>query len=94
MPEDASIESLADTSVDVDVTSAAVDPVAADPSAPVAPVAAVLPARIQPLPAGADGKVPDLFPPCGGSWRRDADGGLTPLDAATAQAAGLSFTEV
>lgn len=34
---------------------------------------------------------PEPRPPCGGSWIRDADGGLTPGDAATAQAAGLDW---
>ncbi len=43
--------------------------------------------RIEPLPDGSD-----QGPPCGGSWQRDADGGLTPLDAATALAAGLHWS--
>ncbi len=32
---------------------------------------------------------PEPLPPCGGSWTRDADGGLTPSDLATATRAGL-----
>lgn len=40
-------------------------------------------------PQQLDGKPVDLAPPCGGSWSRDADGGLTPADEATARAAGL-----
>lgn len=34
---------------------------------------------------------PEPRPPCGGEWLRDADGGLTPADAATAAAAGLAW---
>lgn len=37
---------------------------------------------------------PEPRPPCGGSWIRDADGGLTPGDADTAQAAGLAWAPV
>ena len=36
-----------------------------------------------------DGKPAELTPPAGGSWTRDADGGLTPADEATARGAGL-----
>lgn len=32
-----------------------------------------------------------VMPPTGGSWTRDADGGLTPGDAQTAAAAGLTW---
>lgn len=34
---------------------------------------------------------PQPRPPCGGSWIRDEDGGLTPGDADTAAAAGLAW---
>lgn len=33
----------------------------------------------------------ELLPPAGGSWIRDADGGLTPADEATAKGAGLDW---
>lgn len=36
---------------------------------------------------------PEPLPPCGGSWRRGEDGGLSPTDAATAEAAGLAWSE-
>lgn len=39
----------------------------------------------------ADGAPIDLAPPCGGSWIRDADGGLSPADESTAAAAGLAW---
>ena len=35
------------------------------------------PARLDPV-LGADGQPLERDPPCGGRWRRDADGGLTP----------------
>ena len=41
--------------------------------------------RIEPV------KGADVNPPCGGSWLRDADGGLSPADADTAAAAGLAW---
>ncbi|ACB34505.1 hypothetical protein Lcho_2239 [Leptothrix cholodnii SP-6] len=47
--------------------------------------------RIAPVIDAETGKVIELNPPCGGSWLRDADGGLTPGDAATAKAAGLQW---
>lgn len=34
--------------------------------------------------------VPEPMPPCGGSWIRDEEGGLTPADLATASRAGLA----
>lgn len=40
--------------------------------------------RIEPTEANP---MPD--PPCGGSWNREADGGLAPADLATAIRAGL-----
>lgn len=49
-----------------------------------------LPTRIPPH---ADGET-EIRPPCGGSWLRDADGGLSPGDAATAEAAGLAWPAV
>jgi len=39
----------------------------------------------------ADGRQVELNPPSGGSWLRDADGGLTPLDKHTAEGAGLAW---
>ncbi len=45
--------------------------------------------RIPPSTDTDTGKPAELNPPCGGSWARDADGGLTPADEATARAAGL-----
>lgn len=45
------------------------------------------PTRIPPTAA-----TPEPRPPCGGTWLRDADGGLTPGDADTAQAAGLAWS--
>lgn len=48
------------------------------------------PTRIPPAVANQ----PPVLPPCGGSWVRDADGGLTPGDADTAQAAGLTWAPV
>lgn len=47
------------------------------------------PTRIPPTEAA-----PEPRPPCGGSWIRDADGGLTPGDAETALAAGLDWAPV
>ncbi len=41
------------------------------------------------IPPAADGS--DVTPTAGGSWIRDADGGLTPADAQTARAAGLRW---
>ena len=43
--------------------------------------------RIEPTEANP---MPD--PPCGGSWTREADGGLVPADEATAIRAGLMPT--
>jgi hypothetical protein len=58
---------------------------------------AAAPADLAPAPAwrriepalDAKGNPVDQLPPCGGSWLRDADGGLTPRDEATARDAGL-----
>lgn len=33
----------------------------------------------------------EAMPPCGGSWVREADGGLRPRDEATAKDAGLHW---
>ena len=33
----------------------------------------------------------EAMPPCGGRWAREADGGLRPLDEATAKDAGLAW---
>lgn len=44
------------------------------------------PTRIEPKEPGQD-----IDPPSGGSWLRDADGGLTPGDAQTAKRAGLAW---
>ena len=33
----------------------------------------------------------EVQPPCGGSWLREADGGLRPRDEATAKDAGLDW---
>jgi hypothetical protein len=49
-----------------------------------------MPKRIEPQ-LDADGRQVELNPPSGGSWLRDADGGLTPADAATASGAGLDW---
>ena len=49
-----------------------------------------MPHRIPPQ-LDAEGKTLELNPPCGGSWLRDADGGLSPADAATAAGAGLDW---
>lgn len=70
----------------IDDLGAVADPAAAAGASPAAPV--VLPSRIAP-PEVAEPI--ELMPPCSGSWIRDADGGLTPADAPTAAAAGLSF---
>lgn len=40
-------------------------------------------------PQTVDGQTVEPLPPCGGSWIRDAAGGLTPADEATARSAGL-----
>lgn len=45
--------------------------------------------RIEPIEKDAD-----MVPPTGGSWLRDADGGLTPLDEQTAHGAGLQWPPV
>jgi hypothetical protein len=45
--------------------------------------------RIEPIEKGAE-----MTPPTGGSWRRDEDGGLTPLDEQTAYGAGLEWPAV
>lgn len=50
-----------------------------------------MPHRIPPQVA-ADGGVAELNPPTGGSWLRDADGGLSPADETTAVQAGLDWT--
>lgn len=49
--------------------------------------------RIEPVIDPATGLPVELNPPCGGSWLRDADGGLTPADQETAEAAGLDWIE-
>ncbi len=51
---------------------------------------AAVPIRIPPQ-LGPTGAPLELDPPCGGSWRRDADGGLSPADESTARAAGLAW---
>ena len=33
----------------------------------------------------------EAMPPCGGSWQREADGGLRPRDESTAKDAGLHW---
>lgn len=45
-------------------------------------------ARIPPQ-LDADGQPLPITPATGGTWLREADGGLTPADEATAAAAGL-----
>lgn len=47
--------------------------------------------RIEPVIDPETGKPVELNPPCGGSWQRDADGGLLPADEQTAKAAGLQW---
>lgn len=47
--------------------------------------------RIEPVIDADTGKTIELNPPTGGSWRRDADGGLTPLDEQTAKGAALQW---
>ena len=47
--------------------------------------------RIEPVIDPETGKPVELNPPCGGSWQRDADGGMTPADEQTAKAAGLQW---
>lgn len=42
--------------------------------------------RIEPTQAD-----PEPLPPSGGLWTRDEDGGLRPVDRATAEAAGLGW---
>ena len=44
------------------------------------------PTRLEPT---AQCPFPD--PACGGHWRRDADGGLSPADQGTAESAGLAW---
>jgi len=51
---------------------------------------ATLATRIPPQ-LDASGRQIELNPPSGGSWLRDADGGLTPLDKHTAEGAGLAW---
>lgn len=55
-----------------------------------AAAAAALPERIAPA-LDSNGQPSELNPPTAGRWRRDADGGLTPADEATASAAGLAW---
>ena len=50
----------------------------------------IKPTRIEPR-HDANGRPMDLDPPSGGSWIREADGGLTPADQATATGAGLAW---
>lgn len=50
-----------------------------------------MPKRIEPTLHPDTGAWLDLPPPTGGSWIRDADGGLTPADQATAEGAGLDW---
>jgi hypothetical protein len=50
-----------------------------------------MPKRIEPTLHPETGAWLDLPPPTGGSWLRDADGGLTPADKATADGAGLDW---
>lgn len=57
---------------------------------PAAQVAPPAPSRIPPV-LDADGAPVELNPPFGGRWLRDADGGLSPADEATATAAGLAW---
>ena len=45
-----------------------------------------MPTRLEPTPEGLPPE-----PATGGAWRRDEDGGLTPLDEPTATAAGLQW---
>jgi hypothetical protein len=47
--------------------------------------------RIEPT-LDAAGQPVEVLAPCGGSWQRDADGGLTPRDESTARDAGLINT--
>lgn len=54
-----------------------------------AAASATKPTRIEPKLVG--GMVVDQDPPCGGSWMRDHDGGLTPLDKYAAEGAGLAW---
>ena len=51
------------------------------------------PTRIEPA-LGDDGQPVELAPQAGGQWVRDADGGLSPADAATAAGAGLAWPDV
>lgn len=48
------------------------------------------PTRIEPV-LDAVGQPVHLDPPSGGSWQRDADGGLSPADEGTALLAGLRW---
>lgn len=49
------------------------------------------PTRIEPQRDAVTGKPLELNPPASGLWLRDADGGLTPADQATAERAGLAW---
>lgn len=60
------------------------------PAEPPAELARPQPTRIEPV-RDAAGRPLELAPPCGARWLRDADGGLTPADAQTAEAAGLAW---
>jgi hypothetical protein len=50
-----------------------------------------MPQRIAPVIDPDTGLATEINPPAGGSWLRDADGGLTPADEATARGAGLDW---
>lgn len=63
----------------------------AQPAAPANLAPAPTWRRIEPV-LDAKGQPIDQLPPCGGSWVREADGGLSPADEATALAAGLLNT--
>lgn len=47
-----------------------------------------MPKRIEPTEQN-----PEPLPQTSGAWRRDADGGLTPLDEATAKQSGLDWPD-
>lgn len=71
----------ADTDTDTNTgTGTGTDP---GPAAP--------PSRIEPVLDEAGAPQPSSSPPFGGSWRRDVDGGFTPLDERTARDAGLAW---
>lgn len=59
----------------------------AEPAEPAAPA---LPQRIEPR-LDESGAPVELNPPSGGSWLREADGGLRPADEFTARGAGLAW---